>query len=79
MKVEKHPREVLTDMDDWVFVQQYRPYRCYLCPDGTSEFAEISCVDPWYRQIKSDEEGHGAIKDGYVTIEKANPEILIAS
>lgn len=94
IKGEKKPRELLTYMDAWGFVQKYRPYRCYLCPDGTSEFADISCGDPWYRQIKEGEQGyslvlvrtergrqilHGAMKDGYVTLERANPEILTAS
>ena len=94
LKGEAQPREVLTYMDAWSFVQKYRPYRCYLCPDGTSEFADISCGDPWYREIKEGNPGyslvlvrtergrqilHGAIKDGYVTLERAKPQILEAS
>jgi coenzyme F420 hydrogenase subunit beta len=81
-------------MDAWGFVQKYRPYRCYLCPDGTSEFADISCGDPWYREIREGEHGYSlvlvrtergrrilqcAMKDGYVTLERADPRILEVS
>ena len=91
---KEQPREVLTYMDAWGFVQKYRPYRCYLCPDGTSEFADLSCGDAWYRQIREGEQGyslvlvrtekgrqvlHGAMKDGYVTLERRDPRILEAS
>jgi coenzyme F420 hydrogenase subunit beta len=91
---QEKPREVLTYMDAWGFVQKYRPYRCYLCPDGTSEFADISCGDPWHRAIKEGEQGyslvlvrtekgrqiiHGAIKAGYVTLRQAEPGVLEAS
>jgi coenzyme F420 hydrogenase subunit beta len=94
VKGEEQPREVLTYINAWGFVQKYRPYRCYLCPDGTSEFADLSCGDPWYREIKEGEQGyslvlvrtergrqilHGAIRDGYVTLERADPLILEAS
>jgi coenzyme F420 hydrogenase subunit beta len=75
-------------------VQKYRPYRCYLCPDGTSEFADISCGDPWYRQVKEGEQGfslvlvrtergrrilQGAMKDGYLTLERSDLRIVDAS
>ena len=85
IKGEKREREIMTYMNSWGFVQKYRPYRCYLCPDGTSEFADISCGDPWYRQIQDNEQGYslvlvrtergrdillGAIKAGYVSLER---------
>lgn len=94
LKGEERPREVLAYRNAWSFVQKYRPYRCYLCPDGTSEFADISCGDPWYRQIREGEQGHslvlvrtergrkllrGAMKDGYVTLERSDPRRLEAS
>jgi len=94
VKGEEHPRELLTYMDAWGFVQKYRPYRCYLCPDGTSEFADLSCGDPWHRQVKEGEQGYSlvlvrtergrqilqsALQDGYVTLERADPRILEAS
>lgn len=78
----------------WGFLQKYRPYRCHLCPDGTSEFADLSCGDPWYRAIREGEEGrslvlvrtgrgrtllHAAAAAGYVSLEKASAERLIGS
>ncbi len=68
--------------------------RCRLCPDGTGEFADISCGDPWYREIEPDEPGrslvlvrtdHGhrilykAMEAGYIELERAQPEVLAAS
>jgi coenzyme F420 hydrogenase subunit beta len=49
--------ELATYAEAWGFLQRYRPYRCHLCPDGTSEFADIACGDPWYREIQADEAG----------------------
>lgn len=81
----------LTYKESWEFIQKYRPYRCHLCPDGTSEFADISCGDPWYRKIQKDEQGyslvlvrtergreilHRAMKAGFVTLERADTKIL---
>jgi len=78
-------------MEAWSFLQEYRPYRCYLCPDGTSEFSDISCGDPWYREIHDGDPGyslvlvrtakgrrvlHRAIEAGYVSLNSADPEIL---
>ena len=77
--------------ESWGFLNKYRPYRCYLCPDGTSEFADISCGDPWYRETKEDALGYslvlvrtekgrnilnGAIESGYVSLKPADPKIL---
>jgi coenzyme F420 hydrogenase subunit beta len=90
---EAQYREILYT-ESWGFLQKYRPYRCYLCPDGTSELADISCGDPWYREIKEDETGyslvlvrtekgrrivHGAMETGYVVLEQADPEVLVDS
>jgi coenzyme F420 hydrogenase subunit beta len=80
--------------ESWGFLNRYRPFRCYLCPDGTSEFADISCGDPWYREVKEGDLGYsllvvrtprgqeivqGALKAGYVVLEKSEPEILQVS
>jgi len=87
----KHPLQKLTYMKAWGFLQKYRPFRCYLCPDGTSEFADISCGDPWYREIKEKDEGfslilvrtekgrrilHDAITAGYIIADKVSLHIL---
>lgn len=81
----------LTYQEAWSFLQKYRPYRCHLCPDGTGEYADISCGDPWYREIKDGEEGYSlilvrtekgrkilqdAIAGGYLTAVCAEPNIL---
>lgn len=91
IKGEEASREVMTYMDSWGFLQKYRPYRCHLCPDPTSEFADIACGDPWYRSIEEGEAGQsmalvrtergrevlrGAIEEGYVILKKADPSIL---
>jgi len=83
--------EIMSYKKAWGFIQAYRPYRCYLCPDATSEFADISCGDPWYREVKVDEPGYslvlvrtergrqilrGAIEAGYVTLQTAPPKVL---
>ena len=34
----------------WGYLQSFRPFRCYLCPDGTSESADISLGDAWYKK-----------------------------
>lgn len=40
----------LADYEEcWGMLQSFRPYRCHLCPDGTGEFADISCGDAWHR------------------------------
>jgi coenzyme F420 hydrogenase subunit beta len=84
----------LTYMEAWGFLQKYRPYRCYLCPDGTGEFADLSCGDPWYREIREGEAGyslvvvrnekgkrilHEAMEAGYLTLKPVEPDVLIRS
>jgi len=84
-------RDLATYEEAWGFLQAYRPYRCHVCPDGTSEFADISCGDPWYRSIDADEPGKslvlvrskkgreivkGAIQAGYVQLTPVQPEVL---
>lgn len=84
-------RDIATYAEAWGFLQKYRPYRCHLCPDGTSEFADISCGDPWYREIKEGEEGRSlllvrtetgrrivraAVEAGYLALQPARPEVL---
>lgn len=83
-----------TYKESWGFLQKYRPFRCYLCPDGTSECADISCGDPWYRERSENEKGHSlvmartergrrivqrAMEKGYVSLERSSPDILVKS
>ena len=91
---EEQPRRQLSYKASWSFLQEYRPFRCHLCPDGTSEFADISCGDPWYREIHEDEPGlslvvvrtpkgreivRRAIESGYVVLQPAESNKLEAA
>ncbi len=40
---------------------RHKPFRCHICPDGTGEFADIACGDPWYRPIEPGEKGETLI------------------
>ena len=42
-------RREMTYADSWHFLQRFRQWRCYLCPDHTGEFADIAVGDPWYK------------------------------
>lgn len=81
-------------MEAWGFLEKYRPYRCYLCPDGTAVHADISCGDPWYRSIQENEAGYslvivrtekgkeilkGAIDSGYLSMKRVDIQKLIDS
>lgn len=81
----------VTYEDSWGFIQKYRPFRCYLCPDLTGEYSDISFGDPWYRKRKEGDDGyslilvrnekgrdlfHKAINAGYVIAKRVDPEIL---
>ncbi len=84
----------LSYMDAWGFLQRYRPLRCYLCPDGTGEFADISCGDPWYREPDEREPGLSmvvartglgrrvivsAAEAGYLKLRRIDPALLGSS
>ncbi len=49
--------EKLTYADSWAFLQKYRQWRCYICPDHTGEFADIAVGDPWHTDKKDNESG----------------------
>jgi len=80
--------------ESWGFLQKYRQWRCYICPDHTGEFSDIAVGDPWYREIEDGELGkslilvrtekgrellYGAVAAGYIHLEKNDPAILTAS
>jgi len=94
LKGETDPRLKIPYADSWAFLQQFRPYRCHLCPDGASESADIACGDPWYRPIEEGEMGSSlvlvrtelgrrivrdAMAAGYIHLKPGAPEMLIAS
>jgi len=81
----------MTYSESWGFLQKYRQWRCYICPDHTGEFADISVGDPWHREVKAGESGSSLIvartkkgldlinkaeKAGYLKLETSNSELL---
>jgi coenzyme F420 hydrogenase subunit beta len=68
-----------------------KQWRCHVCADHTGEFADIAVGDPWYRAVEPGEPGRSlilvrtergrrllktAIERGYITAERADPQIL---
>lgn len=51
----------LTYAESWDFLQRYRQWRCYICPDHTGEFADIAVGDPWHREVEPGEDGSSLI------------------
>lgn len=88
---KKTQRAELTYAESWGFLQRYRQWRCYICPDHTGEFADIAVGDPWYRPMEPGEQGKSLIvartqrgKDlieraaaaGYIVLETEDPSLL---
>ncbi len=63
--IQKRGERGLTDMisykDSWHMLQRFRPLRCHLCPDGTGEFADIACGDPWYHEVTGEDPGRSLV------------------
>lgn len=83
--------EQRTYAESWHFLQKYRQWRCYICPDHTGEFADIAVGDPWYREVQPGEAGksliiartkrgrdiiHAAAEAGYITLETKDATLL---
>lgn len=81
----------LTYKDSWAFLQRFRQWRCYICPDHTAEFADIAVGDPWYRKTQEGEAGkslivartkeglaylHDAVDKGYIVLERKDSSLL---
>ncbi len=78
--------------ESWgTILSKHTQFRCRLCPDSTGESADISCGDPWYRQIEPGDPGrslvlvrtgvgrkilHGAMQAGYVHLQPAESNTL---
>ena len=69
-------------------------FRCRLCPDGTGEFADVSCGDPWYKEVEPGDAGqslvlvrteagreflHAAMSAGCVDLKRVASEVLARS
>ncbi len=80
-----------TYAESWDFLQRYRQWRCYICPDHTGEFADVAVGDPWYRRIGEGEPGKSLIvartkrgletikaaeKSGYLILESEDSSLL---
>ncbi|MBL4838880.1 MAG: Coenzyme F420 hydrogenase/dehydrogenase, beta subunit C-terminal domain [Kordiimonadaceae bacterium] len=88
----KIERQSISYEEGWgEILQQHRQWRCHTCNDHTGEYADISVGDPWQtpRQhnkigqsliIVRTERGRKAVRkaqeDGYLVIEKQEPNIL---
>lgn len=55
------PTPVTTYAESWGFLQRFRPGSVHLTPDGSGEDADISCGDPWYRQVQEGEPGRSMV------------------
>jgi len=81
----------MTYEESWGFLQKYRQWRCYICPDHTGEFADVAVGDPWYRPIEPGEPGksliiartqrgreviHAAAEAGYIVLETKDSKLL---
>jgi coenzyme F420 hydrogenase subunit beta len=58
---ESEPALEMTYAESWAFVQAYRPWGVHIWPDGCGEQADISCGDPWYREVVPGEHGSSLI------------------
>jgi coenzyme F420 hydrogenase subunit beta len=79
----------------WSRLTSYRPLRCNLCPDGLGALADISCGDAWdeydpkrpnpgvsivlVRTPRGQQILRQAIEAGYVTLQPAGPERVLAA
>ena len=78
--------------DSWSRINKERPLRCFLCPDGLGEFADISSGDAWHRRTADESDGisiilprtavgtnilERAAKAGYIYLEDSNIENLL--
>ena len=43
--------------ESWGKINRQRPVRCFICPDGLGEFADVSSGDAWHRYGKEKSEG----------------------
>ncbi len=61
LKGSKEATLEMTYKDSWAFVQAFRPWSVHIWPDGCGEQADVSCGDPWYREVKPGELGSSLV------------------
>ena len=77
--------------ESWGYLQASRQWRCYICPDHSGEYADISAGDAWYKKSESDNPGVSlivvrtsrgkdlldrAIADGVIRIVKEDSSLI---
>ena len=87
LKGKAEPVLEMTYAESWGFVQAYRPWGVQIWPDGCGEHADVSCGDPWYREVRPGEPGdslivvrteagrrlvQGAMEHGYLKVTPAD-------
>ncbi|HEU5125771.1 MAG TPA: polysaccharide pyruvyl transferase family protein [Verrucomicrobiae bacterium] len=87
-------KPLMTYHESWGYLQRFRPFAVHTCPDNSGEDADISCADPWYREIKPGESGFSlvvvrtekgrellkrAVAAGRVHLEKADSRKVLQS
>lgn len=80
--------------DSWGYLQRFRPWRCYICPDHSGEFADVAVGDPWYRKPEAGNIGSSLIvartrrgleavlaaeRDGYLVLARNDDTLLVRS
>lgn len=81
----------LTYDESWGFLQKYRQWRCYICPDHSGEFADVAVGDPWHKAPEEGDVGRSLIvartqrgkdavlaaaKAGYLVLKREDAELL---
>jgi coenzyme F420 hydrogenase subunit beta len=94
LKGENEPALEMTYAESWGFVQAYRPWGVHVWPDGCGEQADVSCGDPWYREVKPGEAGSSllvvrtergrtlvrqAMEAGYLELRPGTLDMVVAS
>jgi coenzyme F420 hydrogenase subunit beta len=94
LKGQSEPVQEISYRESWGYVQAFRPFSTHLCPDGSGEDADISCGDPWYRDVKAGEAGSSlvavrtetgrrilkaATEAGYLSLKPVDPRRVIES
>ncbi|MPY91438.1 MAG: glycosyltransferase [Luteitalea sp.] len=84
--------KALSYEESWGRLTSHRPLRCNLCADGLGRVADIACGDAWEQYEQNGDPGRsivlvrtekgrtilaGAVRAGYVTLERAGAENVL--
>lgn len=94
VKGKPDPVVEMTYADSWAILQAMRPWSTQIWPDGSGEHADITCGDPWYREVKLGEPGsslvvvrtelgrrmlHAAMEAGFLSLTRIDESKLLGS